>query len=89
MADHPALIHLRLAVNELIALDLAGIAVSAGSACSSGSLRPSAVLAAMGWGETEAREVIRVRLAPETCEADIARFLSAWTRSEVPSSFWT
>lgn len=68
------------ATAQLIELDLAGIAVSAGSACSSGSLKPSPVLMAMGWSEAEAREVIRVSLAPETKEADIARLLAAWAR---------
>jgi cysteine desulfurase len=66
------------ATAQLIELDLAGIAVSAGSACSSGSLKPSPVLMAMGWTETNAREVIRVSMARETNEADIARFLAAW-----------
>jgi cysteine desulfurase len=68
------------AAAQLIELDLAGIAVSAGSACSSGSLKPSPVLMAMGWSEAEAREVIRVSLAPETREVDIARFLGTWTK---------
>ncbi len=68
------------AAAQLIQFDLAGIAVSAGSACSSGSLRPSHVLAAMGWGETAASEVIRVSFGPETGRADIYRFVEAWQR---------
>ena len=48
----------------MMQLDLAGIAVSAGSACSSGSLKTSHVLTAMGMGEEEAREVIRVSFGP-------------------------
>jgi cysteine desulfurase len=68
------------AQSQLIALDLAGIAVSAGSACSSGSLRPSHVLTAMGWSESAAREVIRVSLAPETTDLDAARFLDVYAR---------
>lgn len=67
------------AAAQLIRFDLAGIAVSAGSACSSGSLRPSHVLAAMGWAEPAAREVIRVSFGPDTCEADVDRFLGEWT----------
>ena len=63
---------------QLIQFDLAGIAVSAGSACSSGSLKTSHVLRAMGWDETAAGEVIRVSFGPDTSEADIDRFLDRW-----------
>jgi cysteine desulfurase len=65
---------------QLIQFDLAGISVSAGSACSSGSLKTSHVLAAMGWPETEAAEVIRVSFGPDTNRADIYRFIEAWKR---------
>lgn len=65
---------------QLIQLDLAGIAISAGSACSSGTLKSSHVLAAMGWGEAEAGQVIRVSFGPETSRADIYRFVEAWKR---------
>nr|MBA3896596.1 aminotransferase class V-fold PLP-dependent enzyme [Sphingomonadaceae bacterium] len=65
---------------QLIQLDLAGIAVSAGSACSSGSLKPSHVLAAMGWSETEAAEAIRVSFGPDTTRAGVYRFIEAWRR---------
>jgi len=65
---------------QLIQLDLAGIAVSAGSACSSGSMKASRVLAAMGWSEGEAGEVIRVSFGPETSRADVYRFIEAWKR---------
>lgn len=65
---------------QLIQFDMAGIAVSAGSACSSGTLRPSHVLAAMGWGETAASEVVRVSFGPETSRADIYRFIEQWRR---------
>lgn len=68
------------AAAQLIELDMAGIAVSAGSACSSGTLKPSAVLTAMGWSEEEAREVIRVSMAPQTTPAEVARFLEIWTQ---------
>jgi cysteine desulfurase len=68
------------AAAQLVRFDLAGIAVSAGSACSSGSLKPSHVLAAMGWEETAAREVIRVSFGPETSRADIYRFVDVWTQ---------
>jgi cysteine desulfurase len=68
------------AMAQLIQFDLAGIAVSAGSACSSGSVKPSPVLAAMGWDETAAREVIRVSFGPDTSRAEIWRFAELWTR---------
>jgi len=68
------------AAAQLIELDSAGIAVSAGSACSSGTLKPSTVLTAMGWSEEQAREVIRVSLAPQTSETEVERFLEVWTK---------
>jgi cysteine desulfurase len=55
-----------------------GIAVSAGSACSSGSLKTSHVLKAMGLPEKSASEVIRVSIGRQTRERDIERFLSGW-----------
>jgi cysteine desulfurase len=67
------------AAAQLIELDMAGIAVSAGSACSSGTLKPSQVLTAMGWAEEQAREVIRVSIAPQTRMAEVERFLQVWT----------
>jgi cysteine desulfurase len=66
------------ASSQLISFDLAGIAVSAGSACSSGTLKASHVLAAMGWGAQEANEVVRVSFGPQTSEADVDRFVAAW-----------
>ncbi|HMI20083.1 MAG TPA: cysteine desulfurase family protein [Sphingomonas sp.] len=67
------------AAAQLIELDMAGIAVSAGSACSSGTLKPSQVLTAMGWAEEQAREVIRVSIAPQTTMAEVERFLQIWS----------
>lgn len=66
------------ATAQLIRFDLAGIAVSAGSACSSGSLKPSHVLAAMGWDETSAREVVRISFGPDSDRAGIDRAMSEW-----------
>jgi cysteine desulfurase len=66
--------------SQLVQLDLAGISVSAGSACSSGSLKPSRVLAAMGIAEDLARSVIRVSFGPLTSEADISRFVAEWRK---------
>jgi cysteine desulfurase len=59
-------------------LDLAGFAVSAGAACSSGKLRPSHVLTAMGFGEDVARSAIRVSLGPATTDDEIDRFCAIW-----------
>ena len=66
--------------SQLVQLDLAGISVSAGSACSSGSMKPSRVLAAMGVPEDIAKSVIRVSFGPFTKNADIERFLGEWRR---------
>jgi len=63
---------------QLIRFDLGGISVSAGSACSSGSMRPSHVLSAMGWGEPELREVVRVSFGRSTSEDEVARFAELW-----------
>jgi cysteine desulfurase len=63
---------------QLVQLDLAGISVSAGSACSSGSMKASRVLGAMGLPETLASSVIRVSFGPSTSEVDIERFLGEW-----------
>ncbi|MBT2187106.1 cysteine desulfurase family protein [Sphingobium nicotianae] len=63
---------------QLIRFDMAGFAVSAGSACSSGSLRPSHVLAAMGWDETAAGEVIRVTMGHDTQAREIDAFRTQW-----------
>ncbi|WP_448578980.1 aminotransferase class V-fold PLP-dependent enzyme, partial [Thermaurantiacus sp.] len=65
------------AATQLMALDLARVAVSQGSACSSGTLKPSPVLEAMGWPEA-ARESLRISLGWTTGEVDVARFLAAW-----------
>lgn len=63
---------------QLIRFDLAGIAVSAGSACASGSLRPSHVLTAMGWSEPALREVVRVSFGRGTTEAEVDAFAALW-----------
>jgi cysteine desulfurase len=63
---------------QLIQFDLAGVAVSAGSACSSGSLKPSHVLAALGWDERAAAEVIRVSFGRDTSAEEVEAFASLW-----------
>ena len=66
---------------QLIRLDLAGIAVSAGAACSSGKVAPSHVLAAMSLGE-DATCAIRVSVGWTTTEADIERFVEIFSRMQ-------
>lgn len=68
------------ASSQLIGFDLAGIAVSAGSACSSGTLKSSHVLGAMGWDAQAASEVVRVSFGPQTSEAEIDRFVATWRK---------
>jgi cysteine desulfurase len=62
----------------IIALDLAGIAVSSGSACSSGKVAPSHVLAAMGVRPELARGAIRLSLGWASTETDVERFAAAF-----------
>ena len=64
---------------QVMAMDLAGFAVSAGSACSSGKVRASRVLTAMGFSETLAAQAIRVSLGPGVTKDDVLRFAKAWT----------
>jgi cysteine desulfurase len=62
----------------VIAFDLAGIALSAGAACSSGKVQGSQVLAAMGLPDDLARGGLRISLGWTTTEAEIDRFIAAW-----------
>ena len=66
------------AETQVMALDLAGIAVSAGSACSSGKIEPSHVLRAMGATAQQASSAIRVSLGWRSGAADIKAFVAAW-----------
>jgi len=66
--------------SQLVQLDMAGISVSAGSACSSGSMKSSRVLGAMGVPESLARSTIRVSFGPNSSEADVERFTAEWRR---------
>jgi cysteine desulfurase len=68
------------AETALINLDLDGVAVSSGSACSSGKVAPSHVLAAMGVPANLAAGAIRVSIGPSTSENEIDLFLEAWTK---------
>jgi cysteine desulfurase len=62
----------------LIGLDLAGVAVSSGSACSSGKVEASHVLKAMGIAPELAQAALRVSLGPDTTKAEIDRFMAIW-----------
>ena len=66
------------AATLMIALDLGGVAVSSGSACSSGKVAPSHVLAAMGVAPALARGAIRLSLGWASTEADVGRFAQAF-----------
>lgn len=66
------------AETALINFDLDGIAVSSGSACSSGKVAPSHVLAAMGVGKELALGAIRASLGPTTTTNDIEKMLKSW-----------
>ena len=67
------------AATQVMAMDLAGIAVSAGAACSSGKVAASHVLEAMGLRDDIAGGTIRISLGLSTTEADIEAFVAAWT----------
>ncbi len=64
---------------QVMALDLAGVAVSAGAACSSGKVGASHVLSAMGVDDAVARSAIRVSLGWTSTAADVGRFVEAWS----------
>jgi cysteine desulfurase len=68
------------AETAVIAFDLAGIAVSSGSACSSGKVQPSHVLEAMGFSPEIAQGAVRLSLGWSTSGADIDRCLQAWRK---------
>ena len=68
------------AETAIIAFDLNGIAVSSGSACSSGKVQASHVLRAMGVEPALAQGAVRVSLGWSTCETDVERLLNAWNK---------
>jgi cysteine desulfurase len=68
------------AETAVIGFDLAGIAVSSGSACSSGKVQPSHVLEAMGFGPKIAQGAVRLSLGWSTSDTDIDRCLEAWRK---------
>jgi cysteine desulfurase len=66
------------AATQVMALDLAGVMVSAGAACSSGKVRPSHVLRAMGASPEAAASAIRISLGWDSTSADIDHLVEAW-----------
>jgi cysteine desulfurase len=66
------------AATQVMALDLAGVMVSAGAACSSGKVRQSHVLTAMGVPAALAASAIRVSLGRDTTVAEIDHLVEAW-----------
>lgn len=67
---------------QVMQMDLAGFAVSSGSACSSGKIKVPRVLRAMGLNDDQAECALRVSLGVETTEDDVLRFCEAWIRQE-------
>ena len=67
---------------QVMNMDLAGFAISAGSACSSGKVRSSRVLRAMGFDDISAACAIRVSIGPDTTEDEIGRFIDAFTAAQ-------
>ncbi len=68
------------AETQVMQMDLAGFAISAGSACSSGKMRASGVLQAMGYDAQTAASAIRISLGPQTRREDVLRFADAWLK---------
>ncbi|MFS4438872.1 cysteine desulfurase family protein [Paracoccaceae bacterium GXU_MW_L88] len=66
---------------QVMQMDLAGYAISAGTACSSGKTQVSGTLNAMGFDEMQARSAIRVSIGWETTEDEIEGFITAWRQA--------
>ena len=67
---------------QVMQMDLAGFAVSSGSACSSGKVKVPRVLRAMGLSDADAECALRVSLGPATTEDEVLRFCDAWLTQE-------
>ncbi len=63
---------------QVMQMDLAGFAISAGSACSSGKVKASRVLKAMGYDDITAASAIRVSIGPTTTKAELTAFADTW-----------
>jgi len=66
---------------QVMQMDLAGFAVSAGSACSSGKVKASRVLRAMGYSEADAACALRISIGPDTTREQVFRFAEAWEKT--------
>lgn len=69
------------AETQVMQMDLAGFAVSAGSACSSGKVKTSRVLQGMGFDAADAACGLRVSIGPDTNEDQVRQFAGAWSKS--------
>jgi cysteine desulfurase len=68
------------AMTTMMALDLEGISVSTGTACSSGKVGESRAIKAMGLSDKSPKGAIRISLGYTTTMADVQHFLSAWAK---------
>lgn len=66
---------------QVMNMDLAGFAISAGSACSSGKVKSSQALNAMGYDKNTASSAIRISLGPSTTENEVMNFVDAWSKA--------
>jgi len=66
---------------QVMKMDLSGFAISAGSACSSGKVKVSQVLKAMGYDDITASSAIRVSIGPTTTEQEVMSFADAWIKA--------
>ena len=66
---------------QVMQMDLAGFAVSSGSACSSGKVKVPRVLRAMGLDDGQAECALRISLGPTTPEEDVLRFAETWLKT--------
>ena len=66
---------------QVMQMDLAGFAISAGSACSSGKIKASRVLKAMGYNDITSSSAVRVSIGPTTTEQEVMSFADAWVKA--------
>lgn len=66
---------------QVMNMDLAGFAISAGSACSSGKVKASRVLKAMGYDDITASSAVRVSIGPTTTQQEVMSFADAWIKA--------